>query len=75
MIKYALLLLALTVSISSWSPGGASAETYNPSICSLTRMSRRGDPAVSITTMERRQAPSVITVYSQQRASHAHTAL
>ena len=65
MTKYALLLLALTVSTTCLSPGEASAESYNPSLRALTKMSRRGDPGVSMQSLAS-VCPTVKTVTGRE---------
>lgn len=63
MKKYALVLLALTVSCLS--QGEAVSETYNPSVRSLTKMARRGDPVISTQSLSS-VCPTVKTVTGRE---------
>jgi len=65
MKKFALVLLALTVSTACLSLDEASAESYNPSVRALTKMSRRGDPAISMQSLAS-VCPTVKTVTGRE---------
>jgi hypothetical protein len=65
MKKYALVILALTVATSLGSSVGASGESFNPSVRSLTKMARRGDPEVSMQSLAS-VCPTVKTVTGRE---------